>query len=101
MTHGVRRHVAKDDVRGPAKHFLQARWRGVIQKIQPGEFDIGDRLDFEQIDCNHSAAALPGFHALSRYLTPASRRRTEIEHLLAGLQDAVLVVDLDQLEGGA
>jgi hypothetical protein len=40
-------------------------------------------------------------HAFGRDLRPAARRRAEIDHPRALLQEARLVVDFHQLEGGA
>ena len=47
------------------------------------------------------AAVSGSLHPLGRDLGPAAGRRAEVDDALAGLQEAVLVVDLDQLEGGA
>src|SRR5690606_35698139 len=97
----IRRHVAEYDVGRSAKHFLQPRRRGFVKEVELCKLDMRDGLDLEQVDRNDAATARSGFHALGRDLTPTAGRGAEIEHLLAGLEQTVLVVDLDQLVGGA
>ena len=89
--------------RGPrAAAPAAAPARVVVHEIELQELDAGDRLHRQEVDGDH-LAPLPSTdaHPLGRHLGPAARRGAEVDHALAGLEQAVLVVDLDQLEGGA
>ena len=48
-----------------------------------------------------AAARRSDLHAIGGDLAPAAGRRAEIDDALTGLQNAILVVDLDELVGGA
>src|SRR6185312_7569573 len=55
----------------------------------------------ENVDRDHLALPVRRADAPGRDLAPAAGRGAEIDHAAAGLEHAMLVVDLDQLEGGA
>jgi hypothetical protein len=59
-----------------------------------------DRLDRREVYAHHHGRAALGVHALDRNLRPAARRRAEIDHPPAVLEEVELVVELQQLEGG-
>ena len=75
--------------------------RVVVEKIELREVDARDLRHLEKIDRNHLALAVRGADPLGRDLAPAAGRGAEIDHRHAGLEKVVLVVDLDQLVGGA
>ena len=56
-----------------------------------------ERCDLHQIDTNNSR---PSRHLLRRHLRPRTRRRAQIDKRLRLRQKVVLLVQLDQLEGG-
>jgi hypothetical protein len=70
----------------------------VFTKIALNEMDVMNRLHFEKIESDHHAgiANPPGSD-----LGPATRRCAKVDDDLARLEQLVLVVDLQQFEGGA
>src|SRR4051794_13050430 len=62
---------------------------------------VRKRLDVEEVDADDAPPPLRAADPLRRDLGPAARRGAEIDDALAGLQQAVLVVDLEELECGA
>ena len=60
----------------------------------------GERRHLEEVDRDDLAPALRRADALRRDLAPAAGRGAEIDHPRAILEQTMLVVDLDQLEGG-
>src|SRR4029453_7687999 len=78
---------------------LIARTR--IEKIAPDEVDTGDRCHLQTIDGDDFPLPLRAADAPRRDLAPAAGRGAEIDHPHAWLEQMVLVVDLDELEGGA
>ena len=95
---GVRRHVGQHQV-GLAGQRRQHRLlrRGVLE-IPLQHDGAGDRVHRQQVE-RHDPAA--GRDAFQRHLGPAARRGAEVDHPGARLQQPDLVVDLEQLEGGA
>ena len=83
---------------GPPSMALSLSGASRIEKIDPRKLHACDRVHRQDIDRDHAAARA---HALGRHLAPAAGRRTEIDHARARLQNAMLVVDLGELEGGA
>src|SRR3954468_18861613 len=55
----------------------------------------------QDVDCRHAAFPLRCADALCRHLAPPARRRTEVDDAPSGFEEAVLVVELDKLEGSA
>ena len=53
------------------------------------------------VDADDLATPFSGFHAECCNLGPSAGRRAEIDNAMPGLQKAIFVVDLDQLEGCA
>ena len=86
---------------GPPSMRLERVRRAGIEKIDLREFDarrsasIVEDVDATTRPCPRRA------DALGRDLAPAAGRGAEIDHARAGLEQMMLVVDLDQLEGGA
>ena len=72
-----------------------------VEEVELAELDTRDRRHVEDVDRHHLAAALRGADPLRRDLAPAAGRGAEIDHAAARLEQAILVVDLDQLVGGA
>src|SRR6185295_9196467 len=62
------------------------------------KFNARNRRHLEDID-RHDLAV--GADALRRHLAPAARCGAQIDHTRAAFEQAMLVVDLDQLEGRA
>src|SRR5712672_466783 len=60
-----------------------------------------DRNHLQDIDRDHASTAAVGADPLGGDLGPAAGRRPEIDHAGAGLKKVDLVVDLDELVGGA
>ena len=60
--------------------------------------DSRNRLDGRQIDPHNQALRR---HRLRRHLQPGAGGGAQIEQAFGGLQEGVLLVELDQLEGGA
>ena len=65
------------------------------------ELDPVDRLHLEKVDRDHPAPALARLHPRRRDLAPAAGRGAEVDDPLAGPEQLMLVVDLDQLIGRA
>ena len=84
----------------PSIAFRRVR-RILVEEVHHSEVDAGDGVDIQEIDADHPALALRRAHLRRRDLRPAARRRAEVDHALAGLQQMILVVDLDELERGA
>ena len=73
-----------------------------VEEVHHLEIDAGDRRHVQEVDRHHPALARrPRRTRSRRHLAPAAGRGAEIDDALAALEEAVLVVDLDQLEGGA
>src|SRR5262249_47850455 len=72
-----------------------------IEKVALDEFDARHGRHRKAIDRHDLPPPLRAADALRRDLAPAAGRRAEIDHPRPLLEQMVLVVDLDQLEGGA
>ena len=72
-----------------------------VEKIEQHEVDTSDRLYVENVDRDDLSPALGGSDAPRRNVAPAAGRRAQIHDTPTRLQQAVLIVDLDQLVGGA
>ena len=102
MAGRVRRHVGEHDIGRPAEQGLDLVARTRIEKIAPDEVDTGDRCHLQTIGGDNSLPLpLRAADAPRRDLAPAAGRGAEIDHPRAGLEQMLLVVDLDELEGGA
>ena len=85
---------------GPPSMAFSFSGAPASRKSSLHEIDAGDRLHRQEID-GDDAARLRRADALGRHLAPAAGRGAEIDHARAFLEEARLVVDLDQLVGGA
>src|SRR5262249_50594272 len=104
----IRRHVGEHDGGGgsrPGPYLIRC---ARIEKVALDEFDARYGRHLKAIDRHDFSPPLhavpPPLHAadaLHRDLAPAARRGAEIDHACALLEQMVLVVDLDQFEGGA
>src|SRR6185312_11769731 len=95
----VRSHVRKDDIGRAAKQTLD-RFRCVrVEKVQLDELDSGQRRHREEVYCDDLSSALLRTNTLRRDLAPTAGRSAEIDHPSAFLKQAMLVIDLNQLEG--
>src|SRR6185437_4458330 len=93
-----RRHVGKHHVGWTVKRRLEPLRRAGIEKIELHEFAAGYGFYRQEVDGDYA----PRRAGASRsYLAPASGRGTEVDHACAFLQEVGLVIDLDELEGGA
>ena len=72
---------------------------GFVEEIELDEIDSGKRVDQEEVDADHPSLAVGASDPGRRHLRPAPRRRAEIDHALAGLQEVMLLVDLQELVG--
>ena len=97
----IRRHVGEHDVGGSTEQGLDLLRRARIEKVALDEFDPRYRRHLEAIDRHDLPPPLHAADALRRDLAPAAGRGAEIDHPRALLEQMVLVVDLDQFEGGA
>ena len=75
--------------------------RVIVEKIELRETDAGNLRHLQEIDRDHPALAARRTDALGRDLAPAAGRGAEVDHRHAGLEQMMLVVDLDQLVGRA
>src|SRR5438876_536536 len=98
---GDRRHNRQHHIGRPAEQSLDFVARARIEKVAPDEADTGDRCHLQTIDGDNFPPPLRAADASRRDLAPAAGRGTEIDHPRARLEQMVLVVDLDELEGGA
>src|SRR5262249_35933282 len=94
-------HVGEYDIGRAAKHGLDFVRGARIEKVALDEFDARHGRHWETIDRHDLPPPLRAADALRRDLAPAAGRRTQIDHPRPLLEQMVLVVDLDQLEGGA
>ena len=98
---GVGRHVGEDAVGAAAEPFAQARRRLGVVEIHLPELDAVDRVHLQKVDGDHPAPALARSDARRRDLAPAAGRGAEIDDALAGLEELIFLVDLDELVGRA
>lgn len=73
---------------GNGLQFIQGLLLG---KISLDRLDPGNRFQRQYIESDHPTAIS---HRLLRVLTPAARRRAEIEYRLCGFKEAILALDL-------
>ena len=101
VTGRIRRHVGEHDVGAAVECGAQPLGRSRIEKIELHEIDARDRLHLENVDGYDFPPPLARTDTLGRDLAPAARSRAQIDHARAALQQVVLVIDLDELVGGA
>ena len=89
------------DIGAAADHRLEFFRRIAGEEIELRELDARDLRHLQDIDRDDLALAVGATHAFCRDLAPAAGRGAEIDHGLAWLEQAMLVVDLDQLVGRA
>src|SRR3954469_12011382 len=70
-----------------------------IEKVQLDELDSGQRRHREDVDRDDLPFPLLRTNTLGRDLAPTAGRSAEIDHPSAFLEQAMLVIDLNQLEG--
>jgi hypothetical protein len=97
----IRRHVGEHDIGAAVEHLVKVFGRFRIEEVELAEHHARDRRHLENVDRDHLALPVRRADALGRDLAPAAGRGTEVDHAAPGLEHAMLVVDLDQLEGGA
>src|SRR6185503_18553770 len=98
---GVRRHVGHHHVRPAAQHLLKCSGRLRIEEIDLAKRNAGNGRQLKNVDRHDLAPALRGADTLGRDLAPAAWCGAEVNNTSAGFQQAIFVVDLDQLVGGA
>ncbi len=97
-----RGHVRQDDVgRVPPESVDQRGRRILVEEILQQQPDPGYRVDLEIVDADHERIAGLRAGGLGCDLAPAARCGAEVHDPLPALEEFVLLVDLDQLEGGA
>ena len=101
MARRVGGHVGEHDIGAAAHHRQQFFRRAVGEEVELGEADARNFRHFQKIDRHHLALAVDGPDALGRDLAPAARRGAEVDHRDSEFEEAMLVVDLDQLVGRA
>ena len=75
---------------------------GVVgEEVEFQNGGAGNGIDGQIVDADHLATPFDGLHALCRDLGPSAGRRAEVDDALAGFEDVIFVVDLDELEGSA
>src|SRR5262249_38675620 len=89
------------DIGRGAEHGFDFIRRARVEKVARDEFDARHRRHRKAIDRHDLPPPLRAADALRRDLAPAAGRGAEIDHPRAWLGQMMLVVDLDQLEGGA
>ncbi len=94
---GIGRHVRQDEIGRPAERGDEAVGRFVGHEIHFQQHHAGQRLDRQQIDADDDGIG----HYLAGNLRPAARRRAEVDDGLAAFEDMELLVELDELVGGA
>ncbi len=94
-------HVRQDDIGLAAQPVAKLLRRRRIEKIHDFGFDARQSRDLQKIDADHSATAVLAADLLRRDLRPAAGRGTQIDDILARLENMIALVDLDQLESRA
>ena len=97
-------HVREHNINPPGQKVFQALFRSVRQEIKLKDLGTGNRINWREIDPNHSAAcSLPHgsvrIGPRHRNLEPATRRAAQIDNLCARDKDPEPVVDFLQLVG--
>uniref|UniRef100_A4WRB9 Uncharacterized protein n=1 Tax=Cereibacter sphaeroides (strain ATCC 17025 / ATH 2.4.3) TaxID=349102 RepID=A4WRB9_CERS5 len=105
VARGGRSHVAHHHIGPAAEPALHLLVRIVGQEIELVDLGPGDRLHLLKIDPQHRALRLvlllaKRVHPLDGDLTPAAGRAAEVHHPASGLEEAELVVQLEDLVGG-
>jgi len=93
---GFVRLVRQHQIRRPADGVQHLLIHARIGEVGLNQRRAGNRLDHQQVHARHRRRA-----AIQRHLHPAARRRAQVDDPRAALDQAELVVDLHQLEGGA
>jgi hypothetical protein len=99
MARCIGRHVGHDHVGLPHPKPREAAREHRRPGSRLGELDAGDRLHVQEVDRRDRAATCRTPNAGCGDLRPAPRRRAEIDDAGAGFQEAVTVVEFDQLVG--
>src|SRR6185437_8646021 len=94
---GVGGHVRQHHVGAPSHHGKQPVRRVGSKKIELSKADAWYFGHGQQVDRDHFALVVGRADAHGGDLAPAAGRRTEIDHHESRLEQAVLVVDFDQL----
>ena len=100
ITRGRSRHVAQYDIGGSLQQFGENLGRVVVVEILGQHGRPGDRLDRRQVDADDRPGGSPGFGPLDGDLGPPAGGGTKVDDACTRLQEAELIVDLQQLEGG-
>jgi len=103
-------HVGQDNVGfAIAQQRLEFRLGLLVHEVHFEDFDSGQRLDTQVIDCDDLSdrssfdrvGIVARVHTRGGNLTPTTGCRAQINHASAGFQKAVFVVDFGELIGGA
>ena len=86
---------------GPPRRSTRSAGAVSSRKSSDDELDAGQGIDGQEVDADDPPPPLGAADALSGKLRPAAGRGAEIDDALAGLEEAVLLVDLQELVGGA
>ena len=97
----ISRHVRKHEVGFSVQDCLQPVGGVRLEEIEREDMHARERRHFEPVDRDHAPASLAGADPLGRDLAPTARRGAEIDDFRARPQQAIFVIELDQLEGRA
>ncbi|MNT04002.1 hypothetical protein D3C72_1385640 [compost metagenome] len=98
---GGRRHIRQYQIRRAANGLHQLFGCCRIKEVELQDFYAGNGIDFEKIDRRDADIVLGGIRHLRSDLRPASGCGTKVDDAGRALQYLMLVVDFQQLEGGA
>ena len=101
MAGRVRRHVGEHDIGPAAERIDDPLPRVGREEVEPREGHARDRLDVEKVDGDHFALSRDRADPPGRIIRPAARGCAEIDDARPFPEQAVLVVDLDELIGCA
>ena len=96
-----RRHIRQDDVGVAAKGLKQLAGGFVIEEVHLQDGRSRHRFDHQIVDADDTDVVGERAGALHRHLAPAAGGRAQVDDELAGLEQAVAIVDLDHLVGGS
>ncbi len=102
VARGMPSHVGKHNIGFLSGQRLLEKCGGLgVEKIRLENDNARNRIHAMHVEGEDAASTFLGLDALGGDLRPAPRGRSEINHPHAGPQNAILVVDLRELEGRA
>ncbi len=94
-----RGHIRNHQIRRAADGVDQSLRCVRIEEVELQNGNARQRRHFQEIDCSNADILFRRSGDLGGNLRPASRRSAEIDDAACALEDMVLLVDLQQLEG--